>query len=146
MIPVAQAVSAIDRLRTAVTLRHGALLGVEDLGLHVGAELTGAADHGGAESQPFRLESGESAGEIAGMVDDRLDQRVGVAGGLGDAHADMGPCDEGGVADDDGPPAQHHARGFEILDRLDEGLRRPVHHFGELGRQQVPRVAAECLR
>ena len=123
----------------AVQLRWRALIARLELGAEIGPFFTSKRHQAAAEGLLRAL--------IALQAGDKIVVRRGVRKTcciqrrLGDPRADMGPCHEGGIAEQRHAP-EHGLRRFEIEDRLEERLRRAGEDFGDLRRDEGPR---RCL-
>ena len=112
------AVSASTACGNTVARRAGALFGGLRR-LQIGAEVAGAFDDFSVLRQALRFEAAQRGLDVLGI--ERLRERRRIVGRLGNAGGDMGPRDEGRIADDR-DPAEGEPRAFQIVDRLQDRL------------------------
>lgn len=110
------------------------------LRLHVGAETPAAANDATPEIRSLRVVGCKRIVDVS-VRGEEIGERFGVASGFGRAHSNMRSRDKGGVAEQD-DAADSHADGFEIDDRLQQGLQRFSHDFSERRREQSVGVGA----
>ena len=120
------------RLGGAVAPRVGAFL-VGLRRLQIGAEMAGALDDAAADGQPLRLEFEKRRLDLVRR--DRVRKGGRVLAGLRHAGADMRSRHERGVADDR-DAAERHARGFQVVDRLQHRLVHQPRDDAKLRRHQ----------
>ena len=100
-----------------------ALLGGMGLRLHVRAEMPCTGNDRPSDGQSLLFETSQSYVDRI-VAFERLRESPSVASGFGYSRPDVGSCDERRVTQDDSASPEHHARGLQILDGLDEGLLR----------------------
>ena len=118
----------------------GGLFGLGLGGLQHGSQGSGALDEvlaGGVAGGRVGFEGG---GDI-GRRFQGFGEGDGVFGGFGDAGAEVGAGDEGGVAEE-GDAAVSHGGTFEVVDRLQKGGGGGVDHGGKLGGEAAVGVGA----
>src|SRR6266702_8137267 len=121
-----------------------ALFGGMGLRLHVRAETPCTGDDCPSDGQPLLFETSQSyVYRILGI--ECLGESPSVASGFGYPCADVRSCDVRRVTQDDGALPEHHARGLQRLDGVDEGLLRLFHNLGELWTEQSACVLPKLL-
>src|SRR6185503_16956193 len=123
----------------AVQLRWRALIARLELGAEIGPFFASKRHQAAAEGLLRALIALQAGNKIVFRRGVRETCRIQRR--LGDPGTDMGPCHEGGIAEQRHAP-EHGLRRFEIEDRLEERLRRAGEDFGDLRRDEGPR---RCL-
>ena len=100
-----------DCFRLAMAFSQSSFRRRSNLRLEVGAQGTGAADHGGAERQSHRFEPGERPEGVERSGGELISQLGSIPRRLGDAHADVRAGDERRITNDS-HASNCHARRF----------------------------------